>query len=106
MQALSLLRCNYHGNREAAAMCARCHKPYCRECVTEHEGRVLCTGCLALPAARAARRFRPGLVLLSSCTLLASLLGLVLLFTLLGKTLLNLPSEAYPETVWPGEDAK
>jgi len=106
MQPLASLRCNHHASREAAALCARCQRPYCRECVTEHEGRVLCTSCLGLPAASSKRRWRLGPVLLSGGVLCASLASLILLFVLLGKALLSLPSEQFQNHIWPPESAK
>jgi hypothetical protein len=48
-------RCLNHPTREAAARCPQCAQYYCRECVTEHEARVLCASCLkrlSVPAAR------------------------------------------------------
>lgn len=45
-QAIAQARCFTHAHREAAAKCPQCGKFYCRECVTEHEGRVMCRTCL------------------------------------------------------------
>src|SRR5271155_4025440 len=39
-------RCFHHEFREAASRCPMCHRYFCRECVTEHEDRVLCAECL------------------------------------------------------------
>jgi uncharacterized paraquat-inducible protein A len=39
-------RCHNHPQREAAARCPECGRFFCRECVTEHEGRVICSACL------------------------------------------------------------
>ena len=39
-------RCFRHAGREAASRCPSCQRYYCRECVSEHEGRVLCAECL------------------------------------------------------------
>ena len=39
-------RCFNHATREAVARCPECHHFFCRECITEHDDRVLCTGCL------------------------------------------------------------
>jgi hypothetical protein len=33
--------------REAVARCPQCTRYFCRECVTEHDGRLMCRGCLA-----------------------------------------------------------
>jgi hypothetical protein len=32
--------------REAVARCPECTRFYCRECITEHDHRVLCSECL------------------------------------------------------------
>ena len=38
--------CWNHEEREAACRCPACGRSYCRECVSEHEGRLLCAACL------------------------------------------------------------
>ena len=40
-------RCLYHSSREAVCRCPSCQNYYCRECVLEHEGKLICTRCLA-----------------------------------------------------------
>jgi hypothetical protein len=40
-------RCWNHEAREAASRCPACGRSYCRECVSEHEGRLLCAACLS-----------------------------------------------------------
>ncbi|HSI87331.1 MAG: rhomboid family protein [Candidatus Methylacidiphilales bacterium] len=49
---LSRQRCAYHTSREAVARCPECRRFYCRECVTEHDDRLLCASCLKKAAAR------------------------------------------------------
>jgi hypothetical protein len=39
-------RCSNHAARTAACRCPACHFFYCRECVTEHDGRMLCAACV------------------------------------------------------------
>jgi hypothetical protein len=39
-------RCWNHEEREASCRCPACGRSYCRECVSEHEGRLLCAACL------------------------------------------------------------
>lgn len=39
-------RCWNHESREAVCRCPECGRSYCRECVTEHEARLLCAACL------------------------------------------------------------
>jgi hypothetical protein len=45
-------RCWNHEAREAACRCPACGRNYCRECVSEHEGRLLCAACLSGVTAR------------------------------------------------------
>ena len=44
--ALAERRCVLHPEREAAVRCVACQRYYCRECVTENSGRMLCAHCL------------------------------------------------------------
>ena len=46
MSTIQLTRCFNHHHREASAKCPACSKFYCRECVTEHDEKILCTSCL------------------------------------------------------------
>jgi hypothetical protein len=43
---LVLQRCSIHRDREAVVRCPGCSGYFCRECVTEHEGKFLCSSCL------------------------------------------------------------
>lgn len=47
MSVLLQQRCVQHPTREAAAKCPICARFFCRECVTEQDGRMACTGCVA-----------------------------------------------------------
>ncbi len=51
-------RCWTHEAREAVCRCPECGRSYCRECVTEHEARLLCASCIAARAKSAPRRRR------------------------------------------------
>src|SRR5258708_20580364 len=46
MQSLTEQRCFNHAQREAVARCLSCANFFCRECITEHEDRVICAACL------------------------------------------------------------
>jgi hypothetical protein len=46
MSALLHQRCWHHGAREAVVRCPDCHRFFCRECVIEHQGRMICTACV------------------------------------------------------------
>jgi len=93
-------RCFNHADREAVARCPECGRYYCRECVTEHEDRVLCAACIAEIAdnAETAKHrfaFVSGLVQFA-----LALLVLWGFFYALGQGLLALPSSFHEGTVW------
>ena len=100
MAAVVHQRCFHHSLREAVARCPECRQFYCRECITEHEDRVICAACLkdlARPAAR--RRFHwTGVLILGEC--LAGVLTVWLFFYIAGRSLLAIPDSFHEGTVW------
>jgi hypothetical protein len=93
--------CYHHADREAVVRCPACRRFYCRECVTEHDDRMLCSSCLAqLAAAASAKgrgRFRRLVVPLQG------ILGFMLLwyaFFLMGQVLLAIPHSFHEGTIW------
>jgi len=48
-------RCFIHPAREAVSLCVECRRAWCRECVVDHDGRLVCAACLARLRAPAAR---------------------------------------------------
>lgn len=95
MNRLAHQRCALHADKQAAARCPRCGRFYCRECVTEHKGKVLCAACLSSGVAGGPSRpvwQQAALVLvrLSLCGLSLMMLW-VLLFSV-GQWLLSRPS--------------
>lgn len=46
MSVLAARKCERHSAREAVARCPSCEDHFCRECVVEHEGQLLCAPCL------------------------------------------------------------
>ena len=93
-------RCAHHGEREAVARCPRCGRFFCRECIAEHAGRVLCAGCLAASDHGDARR--PAL-LRGLVPALQLTLGVLLIwgcFFYLGQALMAIPAEFHEGTIW------
>src|SRR5580658_4298793 len=86
-------RCLFHPLREAAARCPPCGGTFCRECVTDEDGKLACPPCLRrmarppAPKLSLTRRFRQ---ILAGLTALASLMALF--FTLL-RWRVNTPEE-------------
>jgi hypothetical protein len=72
-------RCLFHPLREAAARCPSCGGTYCRECVTDEDGKLACPPCLRrmarppAPKLSLMRRFRQ---VFAGLTALASLMAL------------------------------
>ena len=102
MAALTLQRCLHHGEREAIARCPECGGFFCRECITEHDERVICAACLAKltrPAAAKARGFR----LAALRPWIAAFSGIVvawLCFHSIGRTLAAIPSDFHASSLW------
>jgi len=93
-------RCYHHSAREAVARCPACGRYFCRECISEHEDRVLCAGCLAkLLQPRLARKYRLGGAL-QIVRMAVSLLMLWTAFYLLGQVLLTTPTSFHEGTIW------
>ena len=100
MLPLSQHRCLNHAAREAVARCPECRRFFCRECVTEHEGRALCSACLArLTQVTVKRPWRTGW-LVAPFTTVAGLLVAWLFFYGVGHVLLSIPDDWHEGTVW------
>jgi len=98
--ALAHQHCSNHEFREAVARCPECRRFFCRECVTEHEKRVLCAHCLKQLARPAGdRRVRlAGVIIAGEC--LVGILTAWLYFYMAGRYLLQLPDSFHEGTVW------
>ena len=91
MASLVQEKCFNHLSREAVARCPHCGRFFCRECVTEHDGQVVCAVCLRgmSQGPRRRRAGRPAVRLAA-----AGALGLVvawLSFHAVGRLLMLLP---------------
>lgn len=101
MMDLSSRRCSNHPHREAAARCPACGRFFCRECVVEHEARVLCASCLAAILHPPRKRGRKVLGLIGhAARVAAGFLLLWLFFYYLGRILLVIPASFHEGTVW------
>lgn len=92
-------RCFNHSQREAVACCPECSRFFCRECVTEHDDRVMCASCIEGSGQEENVRKRPeGLLLLLKCA--AGIVVLWLLFFFVGRSLLMLPTSFHDGALW------
>ena len=97
-------RCLHHPTREAVARCPECEHFFCRECITEHEDRVICANCLkqlVRVSGKRGRRFA-GLFRIFFCTL--GLLVAWLFFYETGRALLLIPTSFHDGTLWHSEE--
>ena len=100
MPSLVHQRCLNHAAREAVARCPECLHFFCRECITEHNDRVICAACLK-KLTRVPLFKRPafaGLLRAGQC-----FVGIFLawfFFHLLAEWLLKLPTDFHEGTLW------
>ena len=91
--------CFHHPDRTASARCPECGRAYCRECVTEHAGRVICAVCLERHSAGPRQPWRLRAAMLGAQCACAFLL-LWVVFYALGTWLLRLPSSVHAGLLW------
>ena len=100
MPELASQRCLNHSTREAVARCPECGRYFCRECITEHEERILCAACLA-KLARVPLSQKPAFQ--NFARVAQSALGILLawfFFFLIGEALLKIPTTFHEGTLW------
>ena len=100
MPNLAYQRCFNHALREAVARCPECKNYFCRECVTEHEDRVLCAARLKkiVKPASSKRAAFAGLMRIAECAV-----GILLawfFFFVIGEILVQLPDSFHEGALW------
>jgi hypothetical protein len=100
MADLAYQRCLNHAEREAVARCPECGHFFCRECVAEHEERVICAACLRKVARvpLTQRRGFAGVLGFGQCVL--GLLAAWFFFYLIGQSLVKLPASFHEAEFW------
>jgi hypothetical protein len=88
--------CFNHTDRLASARCLECRHSFCRECITEHKGRLICAVCLRKCQPTAAPRKSWRRILALPAMGIAALCGSWLLFYTTGWWLedITAPSSA------------
>jgi hypothetical protein len=100
MPTLIHQRCFNHSQREAAARCPVCSHFYCRECITEHDDRVICASCLKQLAKQPFRNRRGYAGVARALQLLAGLFMVWSFFYVFGQALLSIDSSFHEGTIW------
>ena len=98
---LADLRCINHNEREAIARCPSCERFFCDECITEHDGRMICNECLAEQLQQnTEEQSKTGASWLTWPAAFAGTFFLWLLFYLLGRILLAIPHSFHENMVF------
>jgi hypothetical protein len=100
MSTLAHQRCFNHAAREAAARCPECKRFFCRECITEHEDRVLCAACLRKLVRSDSTKSKAFLRLMRVAQCAAGFLIAWFFFFLIGEILVRLPDSFHEGVVW------
>lgn len=93
-------RCFNHRAREAVARCPECRRFFCRECITEHADRVLCSTCLQKVLAPRTERLRTFKFFFALIQCFIGIILAWLFFFYLGQLLLLLPDSFHNGTLW------
>lgn len=93
-------RCARHPSREAAARCPGCAEFFCRECVVEHDGKLLCSTCLSRAVGQAETRGQRRAAVRRATAILSGAVMLWLLFYSAGALLVRIPPDFHDGTVW------
>jgi len=100
MSDLARERCFHHASREAVARCLSCGRTFCRECVTEHEGRVICAACLEALTGKKEPQVAHLAAPFRVIQLLCGFMTVWFTFYLLGRVLLLIPSSFHEGSLW------
>ncbi len=100
MASLVHQRCFHHSAREAAGRCPECGQFYCRECITEHDERIICATCLTRLTNRSAARRTAMVWLWNTAQFGGGIFLAWLFFYLAGQVLLLIPSSFHEGALW------
>jgi hypothetical protein len=100
MSLLSQQRCLNHGTREAVARCPECRFYFCRECITEHDDRLICASCLKkITRAPEKKTWRlGGLIRVGQAVF--GVFTVWLFFYLAGQGMLSFETYFHDQTLW------
>ena len=101
MAGLHQKLCQNHAGREAVARCPECGHFYCRECIAEHDNRVICAACLRKMFRSQEKKRGPLMLwLMRAAAFGFSLIIGWLAFYSVGKILLSIPTKFHDGTLW------
>ncbi len=93
-------RCINHLTREAAARCPECGGFFCRECIIEHDDRLICSACLGRLTVAPEKKKRDMGRVTAPVYLIVGIVCAWLFFYCIGRVLVSTPSSFHEGTVW------
>ena len=100
MPDLASQRCLNHSFREAVARCPECGRYFCRECIAEHDDRVICASCLKALALKDQTPVKSRVNLWPAVQGAGGLFLAFVIFYMVGRVLLAMPDQFHDENVW------
>ncbi len=97
------LVCHHHPERDSVARCPSCGLVFCRECVVEHDGKILCASCMRNAVKSAQVPVRKKLNLgpwVLGLKFVVALFFLWFCFFGVGRMLLKMPASYHDGSVW------
>jgi hypothetical protein len=93
--------CLRHVTRPAVARCPSCHQSYCRECIVEHDYKLICADCLrALIESQSPARARFRLPLAAVVQVVVGLALIWLGLYCAGLLLQRIPADVHDGLIW------
>jgi hypothetical protein len=100
MPDLASQRCLNHSSREAVARCPECGRYFCRECIAEHDDRVICAACLKKLALKEKPSPRRRLNLWPAAQGAGGFVIAWFVFYTVGRLLVATPDKFHDEELW------
>jgi hypothetical protein len=103
MPDITQQRCRNHVEREAVACCPGCGRFFCRECITEHEDKVLCAACIRGRVEADPKKSQRYRGLIQSGQFLLGFLMMYVMFYYVAEILLAIPTDFHEGTLWKAD---
>ena len=103
MNSIHQQRCFHHGFREAVAKCPSCEQFFCRECITEHDDRMICASCLKKQVQPMKAGRRSVRIALHAVQAVCGFMIIWTVFFFIGQILLEVETDVHEGTLWREE---
>ena len=93
-------RCRNHPAREAVARCPECTQFFCRECITEHDDRIICSACLKKQTAKTETKRRSFAPVARVALAVMGFFVAWMFFFFVGRMLYDMPAVSHERSIW------